>query len=33
MKPADIKKIPGLGKASVDEIMRYRTKFILRRAD
>jgi hypothetical protein len=28
MKPADLKKIPGLGKASVDEIIRYRAKFI-----
>ena len=33
MKPADLKKIPGLGKASLDEIMRYRAKFIRRRAD
>jgi hypothetical protein len=28
MKPADLKKIPGVGKASFDEIMRYRAKFI-----
>jgi hypothetical protein len=28
MKPADLKKIPGVGKGSVDEIMRYRAKFI-----
>jgi len=28
MKPANLKKIPGVGKSSVDEIMRYRAKFI-----
>jgi len=28
MQPANLKKIPGVGKASVDEIMRYRAKFI-----
>jgi len=33
MKPTDLKKIPGLGKTSVDEIMRYRAKFIRPRAD
>ena len=25
---ADLKSIPGIGKASLDEIMRYRTRFI-----
>ena len=28
MQPADLKKIPGVGKASFDEIMRNRAKFI-----
>jgi DNA-directed RNA polymerase alpha subunit len=33
MRPADLKKIPGVGKASFDEIMRYRAKFIRPLAD